>query len=77
MENSHKSPKLDTKELELPETLFVRNIIKFTDLHVPNVHVVFKNMAPDHQLKKISEILEHTPPSLTIVGSESDDRHTS
>lgn len=159
MENSHKSPKLDTKEFELPETHFVRDIenrvfqgivlktlskiegitllegnfinnllgrdtlegvrgiyteqdtkkqcvsikievnvgygvsipkkaeeiqnkitndiVEFTGLHVSNVHVVFKNMAPDHQLKKISEILEHTAPSLTIVGSESNDRHTS
>lgn len=63
------------KKAEEIQSKIAEDVTKLTGLHISTVHVVFKNVVPHTQLKKISELLNTKMPAQNATGAESADEY--
>lgn len=58
------------------QSKIAEEVTRLTGLHVSCIHVVFKNIVPTNQMKKISEILGESSETPVLIGSEVEEEYT-
>jgi len=57
------------------QTKIAEEVTKLTGLHVSGIHVVFKNIVQEGQLKKVSEILSSASTTPVLIGSDLEEEY--